>query len=94
MAGRANVNWVKGEPLHKNIKGSHILSISSNGSPQTIPSSGVLEIPGVAKLEQNVVTTTKRGISVTALRITVLGGTQVGSVINLGHAKVSFTRAF
>lgn len=94
VVGKANISYVKGKPIHKDIRGSHILSITSNGQAQTIPSSGVLEIPGVARLEQNAVSTSKTGISVIALRSTLLDQTALGTVINLGCAKAKFSRAF
>ena len=60
-------------------------AIYVNGQIQKFPETGVLEIPGVAKIESKVVERLRFGIGVTALRITVLDGT--GAVINLGNAQ-------
>jgi hypothetical protein len=53
-----------------------------------IPATGALRIPGVAKIESDIVTRTHRGIDVTALRVTLLGGGG-HAVVDIGHAKVS-----
>jgi hypothetical protein len=89
IVGKANVRrtakgWVR------TAKGTRIGSITANGQTQTFPPTGVIEIPGVAKLERRVVTRTKHGISVVALRITLLDGT--GAVINLGEAQLRIGR--
>jgi hypothetical protein len=47
----------------------------------------VLRIPGVARIESNVISRTRRGISVTALRVTLLDGSL--AVINIAHARAS-----
>jgi hypothetical protein len=72
--------------VKRNIRGSTIGSITVNGEPQTFPPTDVLEIPGVARLERNVTTRTKIGISVVALRITLADGS--GAVIDLGSARL------
>ena len=72
--------------LTSNIKGSTIGSITANGEPQEFPPSDVLEIPGVARLERNVVEKTSAGLSVVALRVTLLDGS--GAVIDLGNASL------
>lgn len=89
IVGRANVHFVAGEGVTKDIKGSTLGRVSVGGDTVTIPKSGVLRIAGVAKLERNVVTRTKRSITVIALRVTLLDGT--GAVVNLGRASVGFT---
>lgn len=91
VVGKARVDWVLGKGFTKSIKGTTFLSITSNGQSQTVPDSGVLEIPGVARIEQNIVKRTRTTITVTALRITVLDGT--GAVINLGRAKAGFHKS-
>lgn len=88
IVGRVNVHR-KGDHLGKlvrNIKGTTIGSITADGEPQTFPDTGVLEIPGVARLEPSIKNKIKGGIAVTALRITLLDGS--GAVINLGQAKL------
>lgn len=65
-------------------------TILANGELQEFPDTGVLNIPGVAKLERFVTTKTKNGISVIALRITLLDGT--GAVLDLGIAQTTIRR--
>ena len=89
IVGKANVTrtshgWVR------NAKGTQLGAITANGQTQVFPPSGVIEIPGVAKLERKVVSKTKTGISVVALRITLLDGS--GAVINLGEASLRIDR--
>jgi hypothetical protein len=85
IIGRANVER-NGNKLTKDSKGTTVGTISANGEPQTFPDTDTLEIPGVAKLERNVVKKFKRGIYVIALRVTLLDGS--GAVLNLGEAKL------
>ncbi len=56
----------------------------------TFPRTGVLEIPGIAKLERRVATRTATGIKVVALRITLLDGS--GAVVDLGEAQLQIRR--
>ena len=76
--------------VKRSIRGSSVGTITANGQPQTFPDTGVLEIPGVAKLERNVTHKGKIGISVVALRITLLDGS--GAVINLGSAHLAIRK--
>jgi len=69
-----------------NANGTTVGSIVANGEEMAFPDTDVLEIPGVAKLEQNIVTKGKIGIKVIALRITLLDGS--GAVIDLGTAEL------
>ena len=85
IMGRANVSRV-GKKLTRNSNGTSIGSITADGEPQSMPDTGVLEIPGVARLETNIVKKLKSGIYVTALRITLLDGS--AAVINLGEVKL------
>jgi hypothetical protein len=89
IIGQANVTR-EGNKLTANIKGSTVGTIVANGEQQEFPDTGVLEIPGVAKLERFVVERSKAGIHVIALRITLLDGD--GAVINLGQAKMQIVR--
>jgi hypothetical protein len=72
--------------VKKSADGTQLASVTVNGQEQTFPKTGVLEIPGVAKLERGVVTTTHNGISVIGLRITLLDGS--GAVVNLAEASL------
>ncbi|MDO9497492.1 MAG: choice-of-anchor P family protein [Nocardioides sp.] len=85
IVGKANVTR-KGDSLVRNAKGSRVGEIVANGRTYSLPPSGVLEIPGIAKLEEAVVRRIKNGISVIGLRITVLDGS--GAVIDLGLAEL------
>lgn len=89
VVGQANVTKQDGK-VTSDTKGTTLGTITANGQPQSFPDTDVLEIPGVAKLERNIVTKTKYGISVVALRITLLDGT--GAVIDLGVAKTTIRR--
>jgi len=70
----------------RSAKGTQLGTVTANGQSQTFPKTGVLEIPGVAKLERGVVTRSRSGISVIGLRITLLDGS--GAVIDLAEAKL------
>lgn len=85
IVGRANVTRV-GSRVHRSIKGSTIGRLTVNGAKQTFPDSGVIEVPGVVKLERNVVTRYASGIGVIALRVTVLDGS--GGTVDLGQARL------
>ena len=76
--------------LTSSTKGTTVGRITVNGQPQEFPDTGVLEIPGVAKLETAVTQKLKNGLAVTALRITLLDGT--GAVIDLGNARFQVRR--
>jgi hypothetical protein len=89
IVGKATVTrtadgWVR------TAKGTRLGSITANGQAQTFPPSGVIEIPGVAKLERKVVTRSKTGLKVVALRVTLLDGS--GAVVDLGEAKLNIRR--
>src|SRR6478609_1753144 len=87
IVGQANVrrDGPGLKTLTTSTTGTTIGAIYVNGQIQKFPETGVLEIPGVAKIESKVVERLRFGIGVTALRITVLDGT--GAVINLGNAQ-------
>ncbi|WP_372728039.1 choice-of-anchor P family protein [Nocardioides sp.] len=90
IKGRANVTR-KGKKVMSNSNGTTIGSITANGEAHSFPDTDVLEIPGVARLEQNVVEKLKHGIHVIALRITLLDGS--AAVINLGEAKLKIRKS-
>ncbi len=89
IVGRANVKRTA-TSLIRNTKGTTIGSIRANGRTYSFPDSGVLEIPGLVKLQQNVTRRIKHGISVVALRITILGDR--GAVVDLGIAETRIRR--
>lgn len=89
IVGRATVKRTR-HGLVRSTKGTQLGTITANGKPQTFPKTGVLEIPGVIKLERRVVTRTATGVKVVALRITLLDGS--GAVINLGEAQLQIRR--
>lgn len=72
--------------LERSVRGTRLGSVTVGGQQQTFPKTGVLTIPGVAKLERGVVTETHRGVSVIGLRITLLDGS--GAVVNLAEASL------
>jgi hypothetical protein len=74
----------------RSAKGTRLGSITAGGKTVRFPRTGVLEIPGVAKLERHLVSRSSTGLKVVALRITVLDGS--GAVINLGEAQLQIHR--
>lgn len=84
IEARAHVHKA-GNRFVKNSNGTTLGAITLNGEKLTMPRTGVLEIPGVARLETNIVSTTRTGITVTALRVTLLDG-RLGTV-DVGYAK-------
>lgn len=92
IKARANVTRLAGGRVIRNINGTSIGEIIVNGSPQAIPDPGqAIKIPGVLSLETNVITKTKQGIDVVAVRITLLDGT--GAVVDLGHARLAIKKS-
>lgn len=89
IVGRANVSRTA-HGVVRTARGTTIGTVTVNGQVHRFPRTGVLEVPGVAKLEERLVHRTRTGISVTALRITLLDGT--GAVIDLGHAQLNISR--
>jgi hypothetical protein len=89
IVGRVNVRRTP-DGVKKSTRGTQLGAITASGQPQTFPPTGVLEIPGVARLERKVVDRSPSGISVIALRITLLDGS--GAVINLGEAALHVQR--
>ena len=85
IVGKASVVRT-GHHVVRSAKGTRLASITVDGQERTFPKTGVLEIPGVVKLERAVVDRTRTGISVIGLRITVLDGS--GAVVNLAEAKL------
>jgi hypothetical protein len=86
IVGRVNVERLAGGKLRRTIDGTTMGRVTVDGEPQSFPDSDVLEIPGVAKLERNVVRKINGGLHLVALRVTLLEGT--GAVVDLGEAKL------
>jgi hypothetical protein len=85
IKARANVTKLADGTITSDANGTTIGEIVVNGDATPIPDPGqAIEIPGLLKLEANVIDKTARGIDVVAVRITLLDGT--GAVIDLGHA--------
>jgi hypothetical protein len=89
IVGRVNVERLKSGRLHRTITGTSLGTITANGQVQTFPATGVLEIPGVAKLDRNVVDKITNGLRVISLRVTMLDGS--GAVFKLGEASLRVT---
>jgi hypothetical protein len=75
-----------GRHVHKTAAGTLLGSVTVAGQAQTFPKTGVLEVPGIAKLERGVVSRSHTRIKVIGLRITLLDGS--GAVINLAEASL------
>lgn len=84
IVAQANVSR-KGSAMVRNTNGTTVGSIRANGRTYRFPSTGVIQIPGLVKIQDKIVRRIKNGISVIALRITVLDGT--GATIDLGLAE-------
>lgn len=84
IVAKANVTR-KGDSLVRNINGTTVGSIVADGETYSFPDSGVIEIPGLVKIEEKIVRKIKNGISVIALRLTLLDGS--GAVVDLGMAE-------
>lgn len=93
IVGKANVRYAAGQGVTTNTKGSAIFGVRVGGSPRAFGADGVIKVGGVAKLEAHIVNKNKRSIQVTELRITLLGGANNGVEVDLGVAKVGFTKS-
>ena len=85
VIGPANVRK-DGRRTTYHTRGTTVGSVTFEGDRQRFPDTGVLEIPGVARLEREVVTRKRNAISVVALRITLLDGSL--ATIDLGNATI------
>ena len=84
IQGRVTVTRARGGKPKVDFSGTTVGEIIADGEPQQLPESGVLEIPGVAKIETNVQTRSANGGKVIAVRLTLLDGS--GAVVNIGEA--------
>jgi len=89
IVGRATVRQTA-HGVVRSAKGTRLGSMTAGGKTVTFPRTGVLEIPGVARLERRVVSRSRTGLTVVALRITLLDGS--GAVIDLGEAQLQIRR--
>ncbi len=93
VVGRVNVVRTL-DDLSRNIKGSEVGVIEFQGQEQSFdPREDTIEIPGVAIITKNIVKRTAHGISVIALQVKLLDGTDVASVVNLGEARLAIREA-
>lgn len=89
IRGVASVTRV-GSKLTRSSEGTHVVEVIIGGESHPLLDEG-LEIPGLAKLEGNIVEKTRYGLKVTALRITLLDGSL--AVIDLGSVNVGIKGA-
>jgi hypothetical protein len=80
-----------GDNVLRSANGSQIGKVLVNGEVHRFPRTDTLVVPGIAKLERNIVDRSVTGLRVTALRVTVLDGT--GAVLNLGRASLAIRSA-
>ena len=94
IVGRVNVQTDRrGRMTARNIKGSTVGAVIINGEELAAPEPGdVVTVDDVARLEFFVADKSRRGASVTAVRVTLLGGTAAGSVLELGQARAAIDR--
>jgi hypothetical protein len=77
----------KNGKLSKSTKGTTVAYIKVGDQSYEVPDPGqTLEIPGIAKIEVNKKNPGKYGISVVAVKVTLLEGSPAESVVNLGEA--------
>ncbi len=67
--------------------GTGVAEIVVDGEPRNVVPGRTIEIPGLVKIENSIVKQKRRGITVVALRLTLLDGT--GAVIELGVVDLS-----
>jgi hypothetical protein len=89
IVGRATVTR-SAHDTTRSARGTTVGSVTVNGVAWDFPRSGVIEVPGVARLETRLVKRSRSGLSVTALRITLLDGS--GAVIDLGRAQLKVSK--
>lgn len=84
IIGRANVLRSE-DGLRRHPRGTEVGAVTVQGEQREFPENeDVIHVPGVVRLERSIVERHPTGISVTALRITLLDGT--GVVLDLGNA--------
>lgn len=83
IVGQATVTRTS-HGVRRSTGGTQVGTVTVNGQVRHFPATGVLEIPGLAKLQRHLVTRTSTGVRVVSLRITLLDGS--GGVVDLGTA--------
>lgn len=83
IVGKATVTRTA-DGLRRSARGTQVGTVTVDGQVRRFPSTGVLEIPGLVKLERHLVTRTSAGLRVVSLRVTLLDGS--GGVVDLGTA--------
>ena len=84
---RARAHVVRSKhDLDADSKGTTIGEILLNGQPISLAALDDVEIPGVLRVDTDVVTRSKSGLDVVGVRVTLLDGT--GAVIDLAHAEL------
>jgi hypothetical protein len=86
IVGRVNVTRTDAG-LTKDVDGTTIGSAVLNGQSIALPALDGLEIPGVVRVDTNIVTEVKNGLDVVSVRLTFLDGS--GRVTDLGHARLA-----
>jgi hypothetical protein len=86
IVGRVNVTR-SDSGLTKDIDGTTIGSALFNGQSIALPALDGFEIPGVVRVDTNIVTEVKNGLDVVSVRLTFLDGS--GRVTDLGHARLA-----
>jgi hypothetical protein len=89
VVGRANVVRTA-HRVRRDARGTSVGTVTVNGEVRRFPATGIIEVPGVAELRRHLVHRNRSGITVTALRITLLDGS--GAVIDLGQARLHVGR--
>jgi hypothetical protein len=86
IVGKVSVTRDGGK-VTKSFRGSTVGRVTANGDPMEFPDTGVIEVPGVARIERFVKDTFRNGASIVALRVTLLDGS--GAVVDLGQARLA-----
>lgn len=88
IIGKARVERKPNGTLVRSTKGTSIGSFTIGGEEQAIPvNSEPVELPGLGLIQFNLVEKSRKGIRLTAVRITLDPGESSQTVINLGNAR-------
>jgi hypothetical protein len=94
IVGVAEVRKKASGKIVRSIKGTSVGSLTIGGEEQSIPTDGTpMELPGLGMIEFNLKEVSRRGVSVTAVRITLNPGEASQTVINLGNARTMIKKA-
>lgn len=88
VVGRATVSRNAEGRLVRSAKGTEIGALLVDGEEQEMPPSGVIEIPGVLKIEENVARRVRNGLVVIGARLTLLDGSGAVFDIGMAHAEI------